>query len=44
MRLTVLGCSGTFSRPDSPCSSYLVDHDGSRLDLGAGSLGVLQRH
>lgn len=44
MRLTVLGCSGTFPGPDSPCSSYLVDHDGSRLDLGAGSLGVLQRH
>ena len=46
MRLTVLGCSGTFPGPDSPCSSYLVEHDGYRLvlGLGAGSLGALQRH
>ena len=46
MDLTVLGCAGTFPGPDSPCSSYLVEHDGFRLvvDLGAGSLGALQRH
>ena len=46
MRLTVLGCSGTFPGPDSPCSGYLVEHDGFRLvlDLGAGALGQLQRH
>jgi ribonuclease BN (tRNA processing enzyme) len=46
VQLTVLGCSGTFPGPDSPCSSYLVEHEGFRLvlDLGAGSLGQLQRH
>jgi len=42
----VLGCAGTFPGPDSPCSGYLVEHDGFRLvvDLGAGVLGHLQRH
>ncbi len=46
MRLTVLGCSGTYPCPDSPCSGYLVEHDGYRLvlDLGNGALGELQRH
>ena len=46
MRLTVLGCSGTFPGPESPCSGYLVEHDGYRLvvDLGAGALGQLQKH
>ena len=46
MQLTVLGCAGTFPGPESPCSGYLVEHDGFRLvvDMGAGSLGQLQRH
>ena len=46
MELTVLGCAGTFPRADSPCSGYLVEHEGFRLvvDLGAGALGMLQRH
>lgn len=46
MQLTVLGCAGTFPGPDSPCSSYLVEHDGFRLvmDMGGGSLGQLQKH
>ena len=46
MRLTVIGCSGSFPGPDSPASCYLVEHDGFRLllDLGNGSLGVLQRY
>lgn len=46
MRLTVLGCAGTFPGPDSPCSSYLVEADGFRLlvDAGNGALGALQRH
>lgn len=46
MRLTVLGCAGTFPGPDSPCSGYLVEHDGFRLllDLGSGALGALQRY
>ncbi len=46
MRLTVLGCAGTFPGPESPCSGYLLEHDGFLLvlDLGAGALGQLQRH
>ncbi len=46
MRLTVLGCSGSYPGPESPCSGYLVEHDGYRLvlDLGNGALGQLQRH
>ena len=46
MRLTVLGCAGSFPGPDSPCSAYLVEADGFRLllDFGTGSLSALQRH
>ncbi len=50
MRLTVIGCSGSFAGPASPASSYLVqsEHDGRTasilLDLGSGALGVLHRH
>lgn len=50
MRLTVVGCSGSFPGPDSPASCYLVqaDDDAGRtwnlvLDLGSGALGNLQR-
>ena len=45
MRLTVVGCAGTFPGPESACSSYLVEEDGFRLlvDAGNGSTGVLQR-
>jgi ribonuclease BN (tRNA processing enzyme) len=44
VRLTVLGCSGTFPGPTSPCSGYLFEHDGYRLmvDAGNGVLGALQ--
>lgn len=46
MRLTVVGCAGSFPGPVDPCSSYLVEQDGYRivLDLGNGALGQLQRH
>jgi ribonuclease BN (tRNA processing enzyme) len=46
VRLTVIGCSGSFPGPDSPASSYLVEHEGFRLvlDLGNGALGPLQRY
>jgi ribonuclease BN (tRNA processing enzyme) len=46
VRLTVIGCSGSFPGPDSPASCYLVESGGFRLllDLGNGALGVLQRH
>src|SRR5262245_51799303 len=46
MRLTILGCAGSFPGPDSACSAYLVEADGFRLmmDMGTGSLGALQRY
>lgn len=50
MRLTVVGCSGSYPGPESPASCYLLEADqGERpwrilLDLGNGSLGALQRH
>ena len=46
MRLTVIGCSGSFPGPDSPASCYLLEAEGFRLviDMGNGALGVLQRH
>ena len=46
MRLTIIGCSGSFPGPDSPASCYLVEEQGFRLllDLGNGALGTLQRH
>src|SRR6478609_11760508 len=50
MRLTVVGCSGSFAGPDSPASSYLLqaEHEGRTwsivLDLGNGALGPLQRY
>lgn len=49
MRLTVIGCSGSFPGPESPASCYLVDapYDGRTfrllLDLGSGAIGALQR-
>lgn len=51
MRLTVIGCSGSFAGPSSPASCYLVQADDGAgrtwslvLDLGSGALGSLQRH
>ncbi len=46
MRLTVVGCSGSYPGPDSAASCYLLEHEGSRilLDLGNGAFGPLQRH
>jgi ribonuclease BN (tRNA processing enzyme) len=50
MRLTIVGCSGSFAGPLSPASSYLLqsEHEGRTwnvlLDLGSGALGALQRH
>ena len=47
MRLTVVGCSGSYPGPDSPASCYLVEAgEGDRvwrvlLDLGSGALGRL---
>lgn len=54
MRLTVVGCSGSYPGPDSPASCYLLEaeHDdgsGARtwrvvVDMGSGALGALQRY
>ena len=49
MRVTVVGCSGSFAGPDSPASCYLLEgeHSGRTwrvlLDLGSGALGALHR-
>lgn len=50
MRLTIVGCSGSYPGPDSPASCYLLEaeHEGRTwrilLDLGNGALGALQRY
>ncbi|GAB3030718.1 MBL fold metallo-hydrolase [Nocardioides flavus (ex Wang et al. 2016)] len=50
MRLTVVGCSGSYPGPDSPASCYLLEEeqDGRTwrilLDLGNGALGQLHRY
>lgn len=50
MRVTIVGCAGSFPGPHSPASCYLVqaEHEGRDfslvLDLGNGALGALQRH
>lgn len=49
MKLTVVGCAGSFPGPDSPASSYLVEapFEGRTyrllIDLGSGALSNLQR-
>ncbi len=49
MRVTVVGCSGSFAGPESAASCYLLegDHEGRTwrvlLDLGSGALGSLAR-
>jgi ribonuclease BN (tRNA processing enzyme) len=49
MKLTVVGCSGSYPGPDSPASCYLVEapfEDRTYrllVDLGSGALGHLQR-
>ncbi len=53
MKVTVIGCSGSFAGPDSSASCYLLeapdDDDPERIwrvvvDLGSGALGALHRH
>jgi ribonuclease BN (tRNA processing enzyme) len=46
MRLTVVGCAGSFPGANSPASCYLLEADGFRLvvDLGNGALGALQKY
>ena len=47
VRITVLGCSGSVTGPDSPASGYLLTARGAPplvIDFGNGVLGSLQRH
>jgi ribonuclease BN (tRNA processing enzyme) len=46
MKVTIVGCSGSYGGPGNPCSCYLVEHDGHRVvvDFGNGALGELQRY
>lgn len=50
MKLTIVGCSGSFPGPSSPASCYLLSaHDGTRpwrvlIDLGSGALGSVQKY
>lgn len=46
MKVTVIGCSGSFPGPGNPASCYLVEADGFRvlLDLGNGAVGALQAY
>lgn len=51
MRLTIIGCSGSYPGPDSAASCYLVEADDEAgrtwrlvFDMGNGALGALQQH
>ncbi len=51
MKLTVVGCSGSFAGPDSAASCYLLEAPDERgdtfrllIDLGSGALGSLHRY
>lgn len=50
MKLTIVGCAGSYPGPDSPASCYLVEepYEGGIyrlvLDMGNGALGALQRY
>jgi len=51
VRVTIVGCSGSYPGPDSPASSYLVQAEDANgrtwsilLDLGNGALGALHKY
>jgi ribonuclease BN (tRNA processing enzyme) len=46
MQMTVVGCAGSFPRPDSAASCYLITTPDFRLvlDMGNGAVGQLQRY
>ena len=46
MKLTIVGCAGSYPNAAGPASSYLVEHDGYRIvmDMGNGALGPLHTH
>lgn len=46
MKLTVVGCAGSYPNGHSAASSYLLEHDGFGLviDMGSGALGSLHNY
>ncbi len=46
MKITVVGCAGSFPNAQSAASCYLLEADGFRLviDMGNGAFGALQRY
>jgi ribonuclease BN (tRNA processing enzyme) len=46
VRITIVGCSGSFAGAEGPASCYLVEAEGFRMlmDLGSGALGAVQRY
>lgn len=46
LKVTVLGCSGSYAAPGTACTGYLVQSGGANvlLDCGPGVLANLQRH
>ena len=46
MKLTIVGCAGSYPNAAGPASSYLVEHEGYTIvmDLGNGALGPLHTH
>lgn len=46
MRVTVVGCSGSYPTVGNSGSCYLIEHAGTRvlLDLGSGAFGALAEH
>jgi ribonuclease BN (tRNA processing enzyme) len=46
VKITVLGCSGSYPGKGGACSGYLVDDGTTRLwiDAGSGTLANLQHH
>jgi ribonuclease BN (tRNA processing enzyme) len=46
MRVTVLGCSGSYAAPDTACTGYLIQTADKNvlLDCGPGVLANLQQH
>ena len=46
LRLSVLGCDGSYAGPGGACSGYLVSSDRDRIwiDTGPGTLARVQRH
>ena len=50
MKVTVVGCSGSYPGPDSPASCYLLEaeHEGRTwrvvMEMGSGAFGALQQY